>query len=406
MTTITDLFNYVNSYNLPAIKNTLENKNQLDKIKWNCKKQGQYILSRCVEIHAKECFELLIDTIEFFEEAYEMSFEIAKNNYFNFQSDDNFYYVKKILDKKHVYKIRFIKEIIRCKNISMFIQNAYMIDYSNIIEITSYLINCIYHGNIQIFPNILSNPHTNVKNIYDRIIKEIYESKYAKIFLNTMKNYGFVWTQLASIDFLSMSDNCFEYYLEELTQLKPEDFKKPEFDKLVNYTFINDCVDYQISRFYHILKLPIEFKNLRESFYNLIPYTCKNNMVIVDSYDMMLNTLYMLFELKPEQMKKIDLLSSQLDNLYKLSVKIKENNKKDKFKVPFVGYIFFQELFNLLKSKGYVLYLEYYQALENFTSKAELEYNKWKNDNNLVNKLDKQIKKTKNTKAKAIEIAI
>ena len=129
-------------------------------------------------------------------------------------------------------------------------------------------------------------------------------------------------------------------------------------------------------------------------------------MVIVDSYDMMLNTLYMLFELKPEQMKKIDLLSSQLDNLYKLSVKIKENNKKDKFKVPFVGYIFFQELFNLLKSKGYVLYLEYYQALENFTSKAELEYNKWKNDNNLVNKLDKQIKKTKNTKAKAIEIAI
>jgi len=396
--TITNLFNYVNAHNVPAIKLVLENKNQLDKIKWNYKKHNQYILARCVEVHARECFELIINNIEFIDEVYESSLPIAKANYFNFQSDEHFYYVQKILEKKPDLKPWFIKEIIRLKNINIFMQNTDMINYNNIMEIELYLLTCVSYDNIQIF-ELLINP--NILDVYDKIIKEMYKSKCAKIFLNIMSKYGFVWTQMASIDFLSMSDNCFEYYLEQLKQLTSEDFKKPEFKKLSNYEFLNGCTYYQTTRFYHILKLPIEFTKLNESYGSLLPFICKNRVQMIESYDSMLNTLYMLFELKPELMKQIDILNNELDKIYKFIQLMKHidilNNQLDKkYKlsyeiednpnIPFVGYIFCQELFHLLKSNGYVLRIEYYKALKNFTPKADLAYNIWKVNNNLTNK--------------------
>jgi len=398
---ITNLFNYVNAHNVSAIKLALENKNQLDNIKWNSKKHNQYILARCVEVHARECFELIINTIDFFDEAYESSLEIAKSNYFNFQSDEHFYYVQKILEKKPDLKTGFIKEIISLKNINIFLQNTDMINYNNIIEIESYLLSCIYYGNIQIFELLISSPNICIKDVYDKIIMEIYMSKCAKIFLNIMSKYGFVWTQMASIDFLSMSDNCFEYYLEQLRQLTSENFKKPEFKKLSNYEFLNGCTYYQTIRFYHILKLPIEFIKSKESYGSLLPFICKNRVQMNESYDSMLNTLYMLFELKPELMKQIDILNNELDKIYKFiqlmkHIDILSNQLDKKYKlsyereensnIPFIGYIFCQELFHLFKSNGYVLRLEYYEALENFTPKANLAYNKWKINNNLTNK--------------------
>ena len=70
-----------------------------------------------------------------------------------------------------------------------------------------------------------------------------------------------------------------------------------------------------------------------------------------------------------------------MDKKYKLSYEIEDNSN-----IPFVGYIFCQELFHLLKSNGYVLQIEYYKALKNFTPKADLAYNIWKVNNNLTNK--------------------
>lgn len=399
MTTITDLFNYVNAHNVSAIKFVIENKNQFDKIKWESKKYGQYILARSVEVHASDCFELLISTIDFNDEIYESSLEIAKFNYFNFESDENFYYVKKILEKKPKLKIWFIKEIIGLKNPNIFIQNIHLIDYNNIIEIKLYLLSCIYHGNINIFELLISNPNIPIKNMYNIIIKEICESKYAKIFLNIMSKYGFEWTQMVLVDFLSMSDNCFEYYLEQLTQLTPEDFKKPEFNKLINYEFVNDCTYYQITRFYHILKLPIEFTKLKESYDSLLPSICKSSMLIMESH---INTLYMLFELKPELMKEIEFLNNQLDKVYKKSFEIHSTTEP-----PFIGigYIFCQELFHLLKSNGCILRLEYYQALENFIPRADIAFEKWKEYNNLIDK--PKFNKLKNKKIiKETEIVV
>ena len=48
MVTITEIFTHVNSHNFPALQIALapENKKQLEKIKWEHRKLGQYILER------------------------------------------------------------------------------------------------------------------------------------------------------------------------------------------------------------------------------------------------------------------------------------------------------------------------------------------------------------------------
>lgn len=378
MVTITEIFTHVNSHNFPALQIALapENKKQLEKIKWEHRKFGQYILERCVEVHAKECFDLIINSHDFSDDVYESALNVAKNNYFDYQSNENFHYVEKILEKKPHLKINFVLESIITNNFNIFNAVTHLIVPSDGNQIKRYIERAIYSGNIKVWEYLKANTNQNQIEFLDTVL----QSSYAKIFFQLMEKSGFDWTRLLMANFIKMSPNSFEYFLEKLKEQDWNQIEKQNYKNLIEYTFTSDCGNYYLSRYYYILKLPIEFAKLKESYSQLLfkPYQTKLE------YEANLLILHMWFELKPNQMKQIDWFFNGFESKYDGANAYPQGKK------------FFLELLHLLKSNGIILEQKYNQALENFAPQADKAYANWK----IINKIFDEIPIAK-TKAKA-----
>ena len=105
MTKITDIYIHINSHNAQALENIFQDKQLKNKINWQ---ENQYIkvlnnvLTRCVEVHARDCLPIILGLKDFDEidkSIYADALDIAIRNYLANPVDNNFYFVDQIITK-------------------------------------------------------------------------------------------------------------------------------------------------------------------------------------------------------------------------------------------------------------------------------------------------------------------
>jgi hypothetical protein len=402
MPTITELFIHVNSHNAPAILDIVSNKKNFSKIKWSFKKHSTDILTRCVEVHAKECFNILLDVCVFDTNLeYRNAMTLACENYIDYPCDENLYYINKLITKKPEFSLTFIQKIIQSNNVNLFKINQTIINY-NQIEIVKTLLNvCCNYDNIGVFEIIFENSSNIRDEFFNAIVRNIFTIKSSKMFLNYLANHGFNWTEYLDFNFYDMSKECFDYLYIRLKQTK--NFVHDDFTPLINFEFVEHWNIYHCENkkymMYKLLKLPVKYTNLPMILLRTLPNKSSFGY-LQNSYDTLPFIIaIMLFELRNEEMKHI--LSNPENIIYKKLDQLIEANNNDKaapldHRLKFKGII--SDFIYLIKNCVGVVPVHYYQYLENYKPIFEKDYNNWKISN--VKELDINDESTLNKKNK------
>ncbi len=418
MGTITELFTLVNAHDAETIKNSLSNKKTVENIKWTHRKNSLNILSRCVDVHAHDCFDVIIDGYDFNKledngwDMYGSALVISTENYLVNPTDKNYHFITGILKKKPNYATNFIMNIIKANKPEIFSKNIHLIDKFNQDEIYSYLSESIYYSSLKIFEILYAEAIKFEQDINSRILPSITDSKNSIIFLNWISAHGFTWEHLLTEDIFEFSDNCFDYLYAHLKDVKPSEYIDNKFNNITKYDFSNVLKNESYKRMYKLLELPIPITEL-DKFYNGI-FPQQLLQVVANAKPFKYpetNTfryLYMCFELKPELMGKINFFSETFEKFLEKSL---ENEKhsiafggwytNDWYYRYGSGYVFIQELLWLLNSQGIQIKQEYVHMINDFKPEENDKYNKWKQ---LEIKPDKPAKQTKSKSKKPKEI--
>ncbi len=422
MTIITDIYTCINSHNAQALENIFADGTTLkSKCKWQ---ETQYIkvlsniLSRCVEVHTPECFDIILglkdfDEINTKENIFSPAFEVGVANYLANPIDKNYYFVDQIIKKRPTNIHTFIHRIIKQDNFNIFMKNLHLINTSSehfINNITNYTILAVAKSSYKIFEFLYGeliqkiNTNPNKNDLVKQVSKEVASSSSAVIFLNQMEKYGFTWDNLLCWNVYWMSDSCFEYLYGHLKQLGPDDFSNKKFKPIVNLDFSQRTKDQQYKRTYLLLQLPIKFTNLNKIWDRVFK-------IIEDSTDYtyfcgnIFLYLHMCWELKPETMNKLDFFPANFDTiLAKSKYIVKAFNSYDyKGKSNWcynycIVYKYFKELLCVLKDHGVQLKPEYEQVIQDYKPEEGKIYINWKKANGLG--LIDTIKKTKSNEPK------
>lgn len=374
MVTISEIFTYVNCHNAPAIFDIVSNKKNLDEIKWTFKKQSQDILSRCVEVHAKECFDILLNAHIFPDNIYTKVMYLACVNYINYASQENYHYIDKILEKfPGKFNNILIRKLIEKKNVELFKQHYNKVNYLED-DIDELLIHCCEENSLSIFEILFENIPQPQKNILIDVMPNILESKLSNLYLNYLSKYGFTYEILLDSNYFDMTNICFDTLYSYLKNLNKDDLKDIKFEPLLNFnieTNFNFDSDQSLLRFYKLLELPIKYTNLSLMFIKAFP-TEKN----LGFFEVPLMIIPIIFELKNDEIKEIihnpnNIIFKKIDTIISGNMNQELNDK-------------IKDILFLIK-KNCVLPLDYYQFLGNYKSNIEKEYNKWKKDNLIKN---------------------
>ncbi len=430
MTIITDIYTCINSHNAQALENIFADGTTL---KSSCKwQENQYIkvlsniLSRCVEVHTPECFDIILglkdfDNIDSKENIFGPAFDIAIGNYLANPVDNNYYFVNQIIKKKPTNIHTFIHRIIKQDNFDIFIKNLHLINTTgdhfieNLIKYTILAVTNSSHKTFEfLYRELIQklNTNQNKNDLVKQVSKEVASSSNAIIFLNQMEKYGFTWDNLLCWNVYWMSDSCFDYLYGYLKQLDPNDFSDKKFKPIVNLDFSQRTKDQQYKRTYLLLQLPIKFNNLNKIWDRIFK-------IIEDSTDYsyfcgnIFLYLHMCWELKPETMDKLNFFPANFDTiLAKSKYIVKPFNSYDYTGKPnwcnnyCIVFKYFQELLCVLKAHGVQLKPEYETVILDYKPEETKNYIKWKKANGFIDKVKKTKSNESNSKKQKKDIEV
>jgi len=305
MATISEIYNYVNAHNFKQIEIILSDENIVKNIKWNFIKYSKNIISRCVEVHATECFNLIIDYFENSnsdliklidkQNIYKDAIQIAIENYINYQSLENKHFLEKLflllLDNN---KLNVLSKLIKVSNCDIFLNFSKYINLQDK-KIIIYLIEiAILSNNIEIFKFLIDNSLNFINDILDIIPNFIIKSINPEIFINLFSKYcDFPIEILYEYNFSSMSNECFCFIYKKLINLTYDELLNEKYNFLRDYNFS----DYELNNIvYFLLKLPIKYNNLNDIIFNFKNHYNQNEINFF-------NNLLILFELRNDEMK-------------------------------------------------------------------------------------------------------
>ena len=285
MATITKTFEMVEAHNHEWLNAAIKDDMNRKKILWRTVKKGVNIIGKAIQVHARECFDLLLQvpTIKemISDTTYCCGFDIAYQNYLNNSVEENEYYIIKLLDSGYKLDLSAFKKVANADNINMFERFFNKIEktHDTMIRLITHFITI---GKLSYFNKMIAwldetmppyyNNHVNKVEFIEKISNSYfgYRAHSIEYFMDILVSKGLNWKN--NVIKIFKSDNMlFDYLYNKLKELPVEELNEiPNIKNLVSYGIIeynqNSNNNNNIN-VYKYLKLPIEYVNVMSSVY-------------------------------------------------------------------------------------------------------------------------------------------
>jgi hypothetical protein len=380
MTSITKLFKIITANDYESLNCILSSNKTVD---LNCYKSGQSLISKAIEVRAKECFDIIIEHSSnpvLKNKHYATNGLIKALEYYILASNSsNEYYLQRILEKDIEIEAFIICKIINNPNIFQQLINRITNDFNNLslilyesVRLNNIdIFNIIYQKILELDLNI-STHNTMYNNIFDYAIN----SSNLDV-INTIKN-NFNWKKYRNSYFtieypiiyhMIVINNqiLFEYFYNEFEKLSEEEINQiPNIRNLntifecINRIFDNKTYNFIKNSLDKIYKLPIKFNDASKCISKMIEliilydYYSFNYHKYSESNEILFKLMYWFLSNNKVQSNPIEtMIFNNLDLYYKNSESRLKNvpNKLFSYKSLFKKILYLMETFNYQLSK-------------------------------------------------------
>ena len=340
MTTITELFNQVTAHNPEGLKNILDNTKVRKAIKWAYTKKSNNLLGLSVTYHSKECFDILITMDEYKNlvdsnnqqnyESFRMDSGIhtAIDYYENYPSNENEYYLNKLLELFGSITLNIMYSICRKKSVLLFNKmfHYYVKDAEGILSLIKFcsdnfsFYEIIYSYLEQTTPHFFTNNY--IQTIFDVTIKSFSVSSTV---IQYLESKGLIINNHLH-NMLKLNNNMFDYIFSKLKNLTEDELKHENYDKLRNISFHSLFDNHQhLVKFHSLLSLPIKYTKINEIVNPLIEtqlLTCDDVVIIlyILLYSNLKNQQDIVLKVSPQNIEFMNKLINDYNKMKLLDV--------------------------------------------------------------------------------------